>query len=65
MESLYYWHIFILAYIYIIITENFVRGRYVGGLIIMLCAFALGYLSAIGIKALIKKMKGKEQEKTK
>lgn len=45
----------------IIDSDKYDRGEYIGSLIIMLGAFALGYLSALGIKWLIRKMKGEEQ----
>lgn len=50
--------IFWIFNIYTIIdSHKLYRNEYAGSLIIMLCAFALGYLSAFGIKEVIKKIK--------
>lgn len=49
--------IFWLLYAYDVIFEEYTRKDSLGALIIMLCAFGLGYLSAVGIRKIIKKMK--------
>ena len=50
--------IFWALIIYTIIdSHKLYRNEYLGSLIIMLCAFGLGYLSAVGIKKIIKKIK--------
>jgi uncharacterized membrane protein len=51
--------LFWLAYIYLLVSKDFrlERKDNIGVLVIMLCAFALGYLSAFGIKKVRKKMK--------
>jgi len=47
-----------LIIVYIIFDSgSYERKEYIGTLIIMFCAFGLGYLSAVGIKKVIKKMK--------
>lgn len=52
--------LFWLARIYMLISQDFrfERKDIIGALIIMLCAFGLGYLLAFGIKEVIKKIKG-------
>ncbi len=53
--------IFWLTHIYMLISKDFrfERKDTIGVLIIMFCAFGLGYLSAVGIKKIREKMKVK------